>query len=344
MRTSVHICIAALLIVLLSTCKSDKKDEVWHNMPGEVDLKTLKQTSFVPTLENPVTEKDNVIYTPAFLFAWQGLSKILGSPLVSNEKNSTDLRLLTKSDSYKNSLADSEYTVEAIIGVGVEVRAFFRKVLPFKYKMQALEKPIVFDHTKVTAFGMIGRDDDIIKETSILYYQDDEHFVLKLSPNDQHYEIILAKGIANYTTLKNGTGQINNLIDKGNLERKNERLSWKYYFRQDDEFSIPKLKFNLSTHYKEIEGQSLTMNDGKKNEILEAYQRTGLILNENGAVVESEATTVSVTPAEIPEPKLHPKKMIFDKPFMIIIKRSDRSNPCFVMKVANAELLEKVGK
>jgi hypothetical protein len=57
-------------------------------------------------------------------------------------------------------------------------------------------------------------------------------------------------------------------------------------------------------------------------------------------VVESKA--IVVTDSVSVEPIItHPKKMIFDKQFLIIIKRIDKTNPYFVMKVENTELMNK---
>ena len=105
-------------------------------------------------------------------------------------------------------------------------------------------------------------------------------------------------------------------------------------------FAIPTIKFNIATHYKNLQGQIFSTKDNKKHLFQEAYQRTGFIFNENGAVVESEAYTT--TDSSSAEPIItHPKKMIFDRPFLIIIKRTDKTNPYFVMKVANSELLTR---
>ena len=108
----------------------------------------------------------------------------------------------------------------------------------------------------------------------------------------------------------------------------------------EDIFAIPTVKFNIATNYKNIEGQSFSIGDNKKHSVEIAYQRTGFIFNENGAVVESEAV-VAVDSASVAPIITHPKKMIFDKPFLIIIKRADKTNPYFVMKVANVELLTR---
>ncbi len=78
---------------------------------------------------------------------------------------------------------------------------------------------------------------------------------------------------------------LNALIDLGKKEQKNTDIIWKYIITGDDMFSIPVIKFNVETNYKKIEGQSFTSNITKYSVDI-AYQRTGFILDENGAVVE----------------------------------------------------------
>ena len=142
--------------------------------------------------------------------------------------------------------------------------------------------------------------------------------------------------------LKNAIKLTNDLIAEGKKEQTNTKLSWKYQIIQDDIFAIPAIKFNIETRYNNLEGQSFFAKDSEKYSFEEAYQRTGFILNENGAVVESEAVAVAAVDTGSTAPIItHPKKMIFDKPFLIIIKRADKVNPYFVMKVANAELLTR---
>jgi serine protease inhibitor len=161
-----------------------------------------------------------------------------------------------------------------------------------------------------------------------------------LIPKDHEHEIILIKGLKNYNTLKTAIAESKTLIDKGITEVKQKKLVWKYEIKEADIFEIPCLKFNIETNYKTIEGQYFTTKNGKALKIETAYQRIGFILNEKGAVVESEAK-IGVTEAEIDaEPsREHPKKMVFDRPFLILIKRIQQENPYFAMRVENAEVL-----
>jgi hypothetical protein len=304
-------------------------------------LDSLKQTDFVSTLENPISENKNVIYAPAFLFAWDKIKEELKSPIIVGSTNSLDFNLLNKSISHQSSLENNEYTATAeIVDGAIIAKAFFNKTNPFETKLQVLDDPINFDKTKVSAFGMYYYNENVIKFTQVLYYKDDNNFILKLEPKDKQHEIILVKGLDKYQTLKDAINLTNGLLVQGKKEQTDNKLIWKYQIAPEDIFAIPAIKFNIATNYKNVEGQNFLTSDRKKHTVEIAYQRTGFILNENGAVVESEAM-VAVDSVGLEPIITHPKKMIFDKPFLIIIKRVDKKNPYFVMKVANTELLTR---
>ena len=339
-RSTVTILALTVFLPLTSCNWSNKKNEpVWSELPKVTALDKLKQTDFVVTLENPVSENTNVIYAPAFLYAWDKIKEELKLPIIVAKANSIDFNLLNNSTSHQGSLTEVEYSATAEVVEGrIIARAFFNKTLPFETKLQLLNDPIDFGTTKVAGFGMNYYNEEVIKFTEILYYRDDNNFILKLTPKDKQHEIILVKGNDKYRTFKDAINLTNDLISKGRKERSNSELVWKYQIVQEDMFAIPVIKFNIETHYMGLEGQNFFTEDKKQHVVEVAYQRTGFILNESGAVVESEVA-VTVDSASIPTIISHPKKMIFDKPFLIIIKRAEESNPYFVMKVANGELL-----
>ncbi|MBL7744969.1 MAG: hypothetical protein JNN00_15960 [Chitinophagaceae bacterium] len=345
MRTirNIQIILFWTVFLALTSCKfgNKKSEPVWSDLPKVTNLDNLKQTDFVITLENPISENKNIIYAPAFLYAWDKIKEQLKFPILVDSTNSTDFNLLNKSTSHQSSLTDKEYSVTAeIVGGTIIAKAFFNKTLPFETKLQVFDEPINFDTTKVSAFGMYYYNEDAIKFTQILYYKDDNNFILKLAPKDNQHEIILVKGLDKYQTLRDAIKLTNDLLAQGKKEQTNSKLLWKYQIVHEDIFAIPAIKFNIKTNYKNIEGQGFSTGDNKKHSVEVAYQRTGFILNENGAVVESEA--VAIADSASAEPIItHPKKMIFDRPFLIIIKQADKTNPYFVMKVANAELLTR---
>lgn len=328
-----------LNLLLLISCKTSTKHE-WNELPEVIDISKLHQTQFASTLESPIDRSKNVIYAPALLYAWDEIRQKLDAPIKLTDSNSREFKLFNESTSYKNSLTKGEFSAEAkIIGNEVIASAFFNKTLPFTSKLQKIDDGLVFNKAKVSAFGMQSFDEEAVKFSQILYYKDDDHFALRLIPKDDQHEILLIKGIGNVVTLSEAVKKTNEIIALGMKEKLDSKISWKYSLNEIDIFSIPEIKFNIENNYRDIEGQVFTTN--KDNHFVEtAYQRTGFILNENGAVVESYAV-ISTDTADAKPIKIEPKKMIFDKPFFIIVKRRKSENPYFVMYVQNSELLTK---
>jgi hypothetical protein len=310
-----------------------------ENTPQLTNLSKLKQTEFVPTLENDLNENKNVIYASAFLYAWDGVKHLFKSPIITADANSKDFKLINNSNSFRNSLDKNEYEAEASMTDGqIESKAVFNLALPFPSKLQKLNDGILFEKKQVSAFGMSYLDSSITKFAKILFYKDDDNFIIKLMPKDTAHEVILIEGLKNIRTFADAINQTNSLIAKGDREKNSANDSWKYEFNPEDSFSIPMIKFNIETNYKSIEGQSFKRN-GIRPTVQKAYQRTSLILDENGAIIKS-AGDVSISSDSVgAPPKIHPKNMIFDKSFFIIIKRVGKTNPYFLMKVENAELL-----
>jgi hypothetical protein len=333
-----HIRLIIGMLFIFASCKNSNQ-HAWNELPGVTPLTELQQTAFVPTLESPVEKNKNIVYAAAFLYAWDKFRQKIG-PVQLNDHNSTELRLVNQSGSYKNTLTEGEYTTEEEINDSlVIVRAFFNKTLPFPAKLQKLD-PISFNGTKVPAFGMTTYDLVLLRFTKILYYKDDDHFILSLTPKDDQHEIQLIKGVDEAGNLSGFIQQANDMIELGKKESGDPRLSWKYSINDIDLFMIPKIQFNIDTRYPGIERQVFKTYK-KSRVIVVAYQRTGFILNENGAVAESEAI-ISTTDSTAAEPvKILPKKMVFDKPFLVVIKRTKSANPYFVMWIRNEELLLK---
>jgi len=334
----VTILLFTFILFSLISCKNSEK--AWSELPKETNISSLKQTAFAPTLESQVSPGKNIIYAPALLYAWEKIEQKFKQPIVVNAANSKDFILLNQSTSYKNSLNGNEHSADAeVVDGAIVARAFFNKTLPFPTRLQKLDNVLTFDKEKVAAFGMRYFDEEAIKFTEILYYKNDNNFVLKLMPKDNGHEILLTKGVAEFTSLAEGVKAAERLIALGGKEKSEPKQYWKYSFNPEDIFYVPSLKFNIATNYKELEGQ-VFKSGGKEHFIETAYQRTGFILNENGAVVESEVMAV-VDSVAAPSPEIHPKRMIFDKPFLIIVKHTNSKNPYFVMKVATSELMVK---
>jgi hypothetical protein len=134
--------------------------------------------------------------------------------------------------------------------------------------------------------------------------------------------------------------KIEKLTEIGKKERKNEKTKWKYEYNVEDVVIIPKFNFNIETSYSNLEGNRFSSNK-QYFQIEQAWQRTAFILDESGAEIESEAEIAVAEEIEEEYEKPKPKKMIFDKSFLILLKRTDAKNPYFGLWTTNAELMIK---
>lgn len=306
------------------------------------NLSKFTNTEFIPTLEHQITKDKNAVYCATLLFAWNEIRDIIPADLsIPNEY--PDLKLLNDSKSFIGVLKPNEYKASGEVdGDMISVRAEFKKSLPFEIKLNTYTGKLTFDGQKTASFGVKGNDEnELLRLVRIVYYKDDNNFIVKLLPKDKMHEIILFKTEQSFHSMADMATEISKLTEIGNRERKDKKINWRYHWNYEDELIIPKFNFNIETDYSNLEGTHF--NAGNQIFTIEkAWQRTAFILDESGAEIESEAEIEMATEAveeETEEPK--PKKMIFDKEFLILLKRKDSDHPYFGLWTSNTELMIK---
>ncbi|MBK8507054.1 MAG: hypothetical protein IPL46_35710 [Saprospiraceae bacterium] len=327
----------------IGTAENQQKDQ-----PVPVPLQStdsLKHTEFVLSLDNVVPAGKNIAYTPTLLLAWDEIEKALKSPVALNTNSSPDFHLLFESTGYQNSLLPGEYKTETHIEADqISARAFFEKSLPFEYPYLPARTPFLFMKTPVQAFGKPVGDYADTAKTKILYYQSDEKFILSLIPKDSSQEIIVCKGVNPAFSFRKVIGETDSLIRTGMTETKSARHKWKYILKEADELWVPDIHFNLYKNYSSLIDQEFT--SGNRGFIITtAYQETAFSLNQRGAIVAS-ASMVSVAAVDTGGVKSieHPKKLLLDKPFFILLRNKKRGEPYFMLKVDNTEILNPLDK
>lgn len=300
-----------------------------------VHTNNLKATTMVATPDNKFEKGKNVIYATAFLYAWDEIRQNSKGPLKIDEPATTDLGLVNSSTAHENTLLKGEYTSSYVQGIdGLVAEAYFKKLLPFKNKFSKSTTPLKFKGTNVANFEMSHYDDaDIKKQLSILYYKDDGNFIIRLQPKEVEHEIILLMQPKYANTFSAIIAGANKLIAIGNKESGIAESRGLYTFNEGDYFCAPLIDFNVETNYTGIEGHKVFTN-GRWFTMITAYQRTAFVLNEEGAKVESEAHIAADSAG-----KVVTKNLVFNKPFVVMLKRKNAPNPYFALLVDNAELL-----
>ncbi|WP_018342211.1 hypothetical protein [Cytophaga aurantiaca] len=331
-----HISIVSLILFLFTiwSCNNREFAEVKK-------LSEYKKTSFLPTLEHSINSDTNAVYCVTLLYAWDEVRKLINHPFIINP-DFYDLQTLNNSKSFLNVLQNNEYEASGEVdGFSIKTRAEFTKSLPFEFKLQSFTNKLIFNKQKVASFGMIGNNEDLTPIIKIVYYKNDANFIIKLLPKDKEHEILLFQSDKKFHSLKEMHAEIQRLTVLGNKERLSNKTQWKYYFSEEDELIIPKFNFNIETNYKTLEGKSFQAST-QTYSIDKVWQRTAFMLDEAGAEIESEAVieVAADGPDENTE-KPKPKKMIFNRSFLTLLKRTDAPYPYFALWTTNAELMVK---
>lgn len=310
-----------------------------RTFPAVKNLSEFEKTQFIPTLEHTISKDKNAVYCTTLLFAWDEIRNQINAPLTISSKYA-DLQLLHNSTSFKNVLKSDEYEIEgAIEGALITAKAKFNKSLPFEIKLQSFNNKLRFDGQTVASFGVNGYDSyEQLKMVQIVYYKNDNNFIIKLLPKEKQHEIILFKTDQSFNSIAEMKIEIDKLIEIGKTEKKNEKINWKYFYSAEDVVIIPKFNFNIETNYKSMEGNNFNA-DNRNFQLDVAWHRTAFILDESGAEVESESEIAVTEEVEVEAEKPKPKKMIFDKPFLVLLKRTDAQNPYFGLWTTNTELM-----
>lgn len=331
-HTTLYLLIATILS--FTSCK-DKRA-----FPEVKNLDLFEKTDFLPTLENAITQDKNSIYSPSLLLAWEEAQKIIPPPY-QIDTSFHDLVLLNASQSHKKTLDIADYQVESKVeGNKVYLHSFFSRSINYLVPLFVFDRGMFFGDNNVKSFGLTGEDIAMRKSVEILYYENDSNFVIGLKTKEKE-EIILSR-LENQQgeTLAQRLLQLNTYIEQGKIEKELPQNEWKYKIEEGDIVEIPMLKFNIEMEYKTMLKNTLWAN-GKEYSIEKMAQRTAFLLDEVGAKVESESWLSLGETAPMPPEYEHPKHIIFNHPFLLILKKTEANNPYLVMLVNNSELMEQ---
>lgn len=315
--------------------------DLFEEAPNFAELKPInsfKNTEFLPTLEHTISKEKNAVYSASFLYAWDEIKLKFGKPLIV-DPSSKDLPFINNSNSHKNTLLKGEYKTSIEVGKDfISAKAEFSKSLKFDEKMISFTDKLMFDNVKVASFGLQKYDAKIAKIIHILYYQDDNNFIVKLSAKDSSHEIVLFKTVdQTFNDLGQMIDEMNSRIEISSKAQNKENI-WRYKFEELNRLVIPKINFNIENNYASLISERFHVL-ASMYYIRTAYQKTAFMLDENGAEVKSNSSFFAVK--SVKPFNSNPKNLVFDKPFLLVLKRVDNKNPYFALWVCNAELMEK---
>ncbi len=347
------------MLVLLADCtpQVDKPAKL-------VEASKLSKTDVVATLETPLGKGRNAVYCASFVIAWNKLKAVLGENVLTKPKMIL-IERLNNSKTSKN-VIDDEYLIAwaGVHGGGIEeiaqqlhekppskemnmpfsveynrltAYAYLSKTLSFKEDFEEVDDELKMNGKSLKAFGFSTYTYEkkrLLANVEILYYKNDDSFVIRLNSKNSGDYIIMAKTNPK-TTLLQTIAATKKLIKQGK-KRKLKNLQ-DYEFIPDDKLLIPQINFNIQKDFSDLAGIKLLNPKLKAYTFEAARQTTQFMLNKSGAKIESTAEVYALTEAEMDVPKN--KYLVFDKPFLLYIEQQNSTHPYFALWIDNAELL-----
>jgi hypothetical protein len=298
-------------------------------------LTEFKLTEFVTMMDQKIHGDKNAIYSPTLLLAWNDLRNSLGGSIEVDSVD-RDLYLFNRSSDFENTLLKNDYTAAFKVAFNsIHVKAELKKTIPFLVPMTSYATELAFDGKEVPAFGEKGEGRG---SAALRYYKDDNNVVVSLLPENPSQEILLLKTETKFHSMREAIGALEENIKTGNAEMQSGKDRWKFDFAKEDKLLIPKIRFDIKTDYPTMEEKAVH-GRGMRLDVMELIQRTAFSLNEKGIEIESEGGDRVVFNEPVADDERKPKKIIFDKPFFIVIKRKESANPYLALWIANTELM-----
>ncbi len=336
------------------------------------DSSQLEQTAVVPTLDTPSPPGRNVIWCSSFQLAWNEIrDHVIGAPLQVMDAQPLADRLNNglhrASDLEPRSVyAAGGWTHKGIIDrIEKDVTARFPKRqlpdfsahhgtggilaysyltahVPFEHPFRPIDEGVTFTdsqgaETHVAGFGLwqafLSRYESIREQVEVLYVlpEEPEHFwgtkeyALDLCRHTRPYQVVIA-AVEPKASLAETYDHVQRGIEHFRNQPNYDHHRW---FHDSDELEVPDVFCRIDHRFTELIGK-LVANVGMP--IVEALQTIEFRLDRSGALLESEALVdISALPREF----------LFNRPFLIYMKKRDADRPFFVLWVDNAELLTR---
>ncbi|MCP4607285.1 MAG: YihY/virulence factor BrkB family protein [Planctomycetes bacterium] len=336
-----------------------------------VDSGSLNQTSIVPTLDSPCPKSKNVIWCSSFQLAWNRMKEdVIGAPVEVVGAEELAARLNSAKQTAADLEPDSVYatagrihqgTIDkiqkdmaakfpshslpdfnqyAVIPQGILAYSYLIANVPFKYPYRQVNKEFIFTdsngvETNVDAFGVWGYGSQykrLREQAEILYVQEDDRYQMKefavdLCRHSKPYQVVAAM-VEPKDSLAQTLDYISNQIADFKQTDIYERMR---FLGSVDVLKVPEMFWEIDHHFDELIGK-VVANANPAMPIVEAKQVIKFKLDRYGARLESESNImVAATP----------RNFIFNRPFLVYMKKRDCDQPFFVMWIDNAELLNR---
>lgn len=339
----------------------------------------LQHTLIVPTSDSPVPMNRNVIWCASFQMAWDRLKREFSKEPVRLNREADLVSRLNNGGFHEEDAPATSCSVagRAMDGVAKRIETEMRQLFPgesialpepsqptdaivvFSYLAASADFAIPFfqndsefvfesgqgQKNRVASFGIRAKDqsahDNIRKQVAVLYCRREERpeqrekgdrlreYVIDLCRSSP-IQVLVAR-----TELRASLADTwQSLCEKMALPRESGDWYADPDFQYNDIVLVPEMNWKISHHFSELEGRDrVFQNQALQGMFMDqAIQNIHFRLDRCGARLTSSAWV---------RMRCAPRHFLFNRPFLIVMKKRDSKNPFFLMWVDNDELLRK---
>ena len=313
--------------------------------PGE-----LPSTKMIPFPTVDIEKDENQIFCPIITLGWSDFKKVNdGNESSTSFTSQIEATQFSKADinpedyiSYVGARDDKKLDgMISDFGLAREPKLFanieyenivfcaMKKRLPFLQEFEAFALPLQFklsDNSRpVRAFGVTSDWDhwgNALDQITVLDYRSPDDFIIKIS-NLKNEDLILAK-MPMPESVADGIQTIDDKITTTKIKADGESVT------RGEQVVIPILDMSL------IEDFTIELSESSSR-VQSAQQLVQFRLDEKGAELIAQFS-LQLDNGHY-EYKVGERTFIFDKPFMILLRESDKQNPYFAGWIANTDLM-----
>lgn len=319
----------------------------------------LNKTKVFPHIKGEICIDTNIVYCASFQYAWNNLKEsIIGQPIkLSNSpkyidnlntydtKNIIDNKYLyVKSGFGKDNILttinkeisekfDKKIEITHILNqTDIVTVAYLEKRIEFRERLD----DYLFDKSKLLKFKdqdvkFFGKKYCFYHERYPVFhilhdYKNDDDFIYQVFTKDTIDEVFLAK-VEPQRTLEETYNLVMDRVRTRNISN----------LTTSDKLIIPYLDFNKIGRFTDLEGKKFLNKGFTTYFMMGAIQMIKFSLTDRGISLDSFDYIYETEGMAFPE-----RNIIFDKPFLLILKQKNCAKPYFLLWVANTELMTKI--
>lgn len=335
------------------------------------DSGNLKSTAILPTLDSPIQSGKNNIWCSSFQMAWNEMKdNVIREPVLVADAQDVCMRLNSAKQGKADLLPESYYAAAGKVSDGIiekiqkdmsvrfpskdipqfnpndELIAYAYLQIYMKFTKPFFQNggPLTFTassgkQTPIKSFWIgdasSSQREELCQQIEVLYCKTENNitteFALDLCKQTDPYQLVVAITSIGETL----ESTYNRLQAEIKTFKNHENYDELAYFHFEDILYVPDIFWKIEHSFSELIGKSVMNISASGMPIAAANQMIYFRLDRSGVTLKSEAMLQNACAPHRPRPR----HFVFDKPFLLYLKKRDAEQPFFVMWVDNAELL-----